>query len=153
MTRTLPAEAVRRYGAGAGGGSGDATAAPDLRRFFAPRSVAVVGATEDLGKFGGRCFQQLRSFGFQGRIFPVNPRYGELAGITCYPDLAALPEPPDHVGIIVPAERTPDVLRGAAARGARFATIFTSGFAETGSERGRAGSGRYGQSRTRPVSG
>lgn len=111
---------------------------PDLRRFFAPRSVALVGASADLGKFGGRCFRQLRDFGFSGRIYPVNPRLSTLDGLEVYPDLASLPEAPDHVLIVVPSPAIPDVIRQCGALGVPFATIFSSGFAEGGREQGRA---------------
>lgn len=109
----------------------------DLQPFFAPASVALVGATEELSRFGGRCLQRLLHFGFKGRIFPVNPRYRELQGLPCFPSVRDLPEAPDHVGIVVPAERVLGVLEECAARGARFATIYTGGFAETGTREGR----------------
>ncbi|MEO9191723.1 MAG: CoA-binding protein, partial [Acetobacteraceae bacterium] len=121
-----------------GVGTGPTDDPPDLRRFFAPSSVALVGATADTSKFGGRCFRQLCHFGYRGRIYPVNPGRAELDGLRCYPSLTELPEPPDHVGIVVPGEAALTALRQAAALGAPFATIFTAGFAETGTERGRA---------------
>ncbi|MEO8145508.1 MAG: CoA-binding protein, partial [Betaproteobacteria bacterium] len=66
----------------------------DLRRFLAPRRVAFIGATEDLGKFGGRCVRLLIDFGFQGAIYPVNPKRREIFGLKCYPSLADVPEQP-----------------------------------------------------------
>jgi acyl-CoA synthetase (NDP forming) len=109
----------------------------DLHRFFAPRSVALVGATADLGKFGGRCFRQLRDFGYEGTIYPVNPRITELDGLACYPDIRSLPETPDHVCIVVPSGAVADAIRQCGERGVKFATIFSAGFAEGGSEKGR----------------
>ncbi|WP_173932606.1 acetate--CoA ligase family protein [Chelativorans sp. Marseille-P2723] len=109
----------------------------DLRRFFAPKSVALVGASSDLGKFGGRCFRQLRDFGYGGNIYPVNPRLNELDGLACYPDIRSLPETPDHVCIIVPSAAIPETIRQCGERGVPFATIFSSGFAEGGGEDGK----------------
>lgn len=110
----------------------------DLARFFNPASVALVGATEDLSKFGGRCIRLMLDFGYRGRIYPINPKYGSFAGLTCYPDVMALPEVPDHVGIVVGSGHVMATLRQCAAKGVRFATVFTAGYAETGSERARA---------------
>lgn len=111
---------------------------PDLKKFFAPASVALVGATDDLGRFAGRVLMRMMNFGYQGRVFPVNPRFQQVRGQKCFPGVRDLPEAPDHVGIVVPAERVLGILEDCAARGARFATIYTGGFAESGTAEGRA---------------
>ena len=112
--------------------------APDLARLFAPRSVALVGATDHPTSFGGRVFRQMTGFGYPGRIFAVNPRLKEIFGVPCFPGVKDLPETPDHVGITVAAERVFDVLAECAARGVPFATVYTGGFAEMGTPEGRA---------------
>ena len=114
-----------------------ASPASNLKTFFNPSSVALVGATEDLSKFGGRCLNHMLEFGYRGRVYPVNPRYTTLRGLPCYASILELPETPDHVGIVVAAERVPETLRQCAAKGVRFATIFTSNFSETGTAQGR----------------
>ena len=110
----------------------------DMTPLMAPRSVALVGATDHLTSFGGRVYQQMTGFGFPGRIYPVNPRLKDIRGLQCYPGIKDLPETPDHVGIVVAAERVFDVLSDCANIGVKFATVFTGGFAETGTDEGRA---------------
>jgi len=109
----------------------------DLTRLIAPRAVALVGATDHPTSFGGRVFQQMTNFGFPGRIYPVNPRLKTINGLRCYPALRELPETPDHVGIIVSVQRVFDVLEDCAALGVPFATVYTAGFAESGTAEGR----------------
>ena len=109
----------------------------DLTGLFAPRAVAIVGATDHPTSFGGRLFQTVTGFGFPGRIYPVNPRLREINGLKCYPGLKDLPEAPDHVGIVVSAQRVFDVLADCAAIGVPFATVYTGGFAESGTPEGR----------------
>jgi acetyltransferase len=111
---------------------------PDLKPFFAPASVALVGATDDLSRFAGRVLMRMVNFGYRGKIFPVNPRFAEVGGLKCYPGVRDLPQAPDHVGIVVPTERVMNILEDCAARGARFATVYSGGFAETGTPEGRA---------------
>ena len=108
----------------------------DLERFFCPRSVAFVGATEDVRKFGGRCFRRMLDFGYSGTIYPVNPKYRTVFGRNCHPSISALPELPDHVGIVVPAQHVAGVLKECILRRVPFATVYTSGFRETGTARG-----------------
>src|SRR5688572_6863477 len=109
----------------------------DITPLMAPRSVALVGATDHLTSFGGRVYQQMMGFGFKGNIYPVNPRLKEIRGVPCYSSIKDLPETPDHVGIVVSAERVFDVLAECAAKGVKFATVFSGGFAESGTPEGR----------------
>ncbi len=117
---------------------GTSIPAPDLKPFFAPASVALVGATDDLTRFAGRVLMRMMNFGYQGKVFPVNPRFKKVGGFKCYPGVRDLPAAPDHVGIVVPTGRVMAILEDCAARGARFATIYSGGFAETGTAEGRA---------------
>ncbi|HWP90523.1 MAG TPA: CoA-binding protein, partial [Burkholderiales bacterium] len=109
----------------------------DLTRLFAPRSVALVGATDHPTNFGGRVFRAMLNFGYAGKVYPVNPRLKEIYGLACYPGIKELPETPDHVGIIVATERVFDILADCAARRVPFATVYTAGFAETATPEGR----------------
>jgi len=110
----------------------------DLSRFLAPRKVALVGATDDLSKFSGRCLQQMIGFGYKGDIYPVNPSRAIVQGLPCYPSVNDLPDTPDHVGIVVSPERAIEVVRQCGISGVPFVTVFSSGFAETGTDEGRA---------------
>ncbi len=107
-----------------------------LKTFFAPQSVAVVGASEDLSKFGGRLCKTMIDFGYSGDIYPVNPGRKSVFGRTCYAGIAECPQTPDHVGIVLAADRVLPALEQCAARGVRFATVMSGGFAETGSAEG-----------------
>jgi acetate---CoA ligase (ADP-forming) len=99
---------------------------------FRPRHVAVVGATEDRNRVGGRPLHYLRSFGFAGAVYPVNPKRDEVQGYKAYPSLESLPEAPDVAVVAVGGDHVPDVVRQCAARGVRSAVIMSSGFGETG---------------------
>lgn len=103
-----------------------------LHSLFDPRAVAVVGASPDLTKPGGRCLAILRKFGYAGRVYAINSRYQAIGDIPCLPDLESLPEPIELVILLVPAKAVPDYLRASGRAGAKAAVICTSGFAEAG---------------------
>jgi acyl-CoA synthetase (NDP forming) len=107
---------------------------PTLERLFRPRSIAILGASADPAKITGRPLRFLLDKGYAGRIFPVNPKYGTLAGLVCYRSLADVPEPPDLVIVAVPAPGVPQAIAQCAARGAGAAVVFSSGFGEMGEE-------------------
>ena len=111
---------------------------PDLARFFAPKSVALVGATEDLSKFGGRCLSQTIRFGYDGAIYPINPKREQILGRSCYASVGALPQTPDDVGLLLPAAAVPGALQDCADRGVPFVTVFSAGFGEAATDEGRA---------------
>jgi len=100
--------------------------------------VALIGATEDLSKFGGRCMRQTLDFGYAGTVYPINPRRQEIFGLPCHESIRSLPEVPDHVGIVLPAHAVPQALEDCAARGVPFVTVFSAGFGEQGTEAGHA---------------
>ena len=117
-------------------GSSVANTAEDkwpLPEFMAPRGIAVVGASPQAGA-GSIVLRNLERLGYAGRVYPVNPKYGELFGHTCYPSLSAIPagEPVDAAAILLGSGRLVPVLEEAADRGVRGAWAFASGFAETG---------------------
>jgi acetate---CoA ligase (ADP-forming) len=96
-----------------------------------PRNVVIVGASDSPGSWALRAFQNLRRYGFAGAIYPFNPRRDQVWDMRCYRSFAELPEPPDHVVVVIPAAQVPDTLRAAAAAGARSATVMSSGFGES----------------------
>ena len=116
------------------------SAAPkaDLKKFFNPSSVALVGATDDLSRFAGKVLMRMTDFGYKGKIYPVNPRFKgqKVRGFDCYASVRDLPEAPDHVGVVVPAQHVLGILEDCAARGAKFVTVYTGGFAESGTAEG-----------------
>ncbi|MBF9033875.1 CoA-binding protein [Rhodobacterales bacterium HKCCE2091] len=111
--------------------------AASLASLFRPRSIAIVGASETPGAVGRDVVENLVDRRFDGRIYPVNPKYETLLGLDCYPSLAAIPGKVDLVAVAVPAARAADVIRQAGAIGAPFAVIYASGFSEAGDD-GRA---------------
>ena len=113
----------------------------DLTPLIAPSSVAIVGASQrgadaNLAREprGNRVIRNLRNFGFTGRIVTVNPKYTEIMGYPCYPDVASIPEPVDCIVSAVPNRHVPDLLESAANAGVRAAVVFAAGFGEIGGE-------------------
>jgi acyl-CoA synthetase (NDP forming) len=108
-----------------------------LERLLRPRSVAIVGASADKAKLTGRPLVYLEKYGFTGDIYPVNPRYKAIGEHRCYPDVAALPQPPDVAIVLVGGAKVADAVRQLAAIGTPAAIVLASGFGESGAE-GRA---------------
>lgn len=95
-----------------------------------PRNIVLVGATDKPGNYAERIWNNLIKYQYEGGLFPVNAKRKTIWGVPCYKDFASLPEKPDHVLVLVPARYAVQVIRDAAAGGARSATIVTSGFSE-----------------------
>jgi len=104
----------------------------ELQAFFEPGSVAVVGASREKGKVGNELLVALVRGGFEGGVFPVNPKSDEIEGLPCFPDVKSIGERPDLVVITVPAKVVPGVMRDCAAAGVKAVIIITAGFKEVG---------------------
>ena len=101
-----------------------------LTPLLAPRSVAVLGASSDATRIGGRPIAYMRAQGFPGALYPVNPNRAEIQGLKAYPSVADLPETPDVAIVAVPAELAAPSIQDLAKRGVKAVVMFTAGFAE-----------------------
>ena len=101
-----------------------------LEGFFNPRSVAIVGASPERTKIRGALLHLLQKNGYPGAIYPINPSYGEIDGLRCYPSAAAIGEAVDLALVAIPAGGVLPALQECAAAGVRHAVIISSGFAE-----------------------
>jgi len=113
----------------------------DLTALLKPRSVAIIGASNDPGRIGGRPLRYLIDLGYAGRIYPVNPGRESVQGLPSYANVSAIPGPVDLAIIAIPAEKSIASLEECAAKGVLAAVVFTAGFAEVGD------TGRYLQMR------
>ncbi len=104
----------------------------DIQRLVDPRSIAIIGASNDPKSISGQPMRFLMQHGYQGALYPVNPKYAEIDGVACHASIAALPATPDLALILVAARRVPDMLRQCGEKGIGFAIIYSSGFAEAG---------------------
>lgn len=103
-----------------------------LNSIFAPKVVAVIGATETKGSVGRTVFQNLGRGGFAGVVYPVNPKRSSVLSVRAYPDIAAIPEKVDLAVICTPATSVPTVIRDCITAGVRGAVIISAGFKEIG---------------------
>jgi acyl-CoA synthetase (NDP forming) len=120
-----------------GAGGQVAASFGDLTPLLAPRSVAVVGASDREGNLGGLAVGFLQKFRYGGSVWPVHAGRPSVAGLPCFSHLRALPATPDLVVVAVPAEATIEVVQDCIAVGAPAAIVWAGGFAEVGEE-GRA---------------
>jgi acetyltransferase len=105
-----------------------------LDNIFAPKSVAVIGATETPGSVGRTIVWNLISSTFGGTIYPVNPKRASILGIKAYPSLADVPEVVDLIVVVTPAKTIPGIIKDAVDLGVKSAIIISAGFKETGPE-------------------
>ena len=109
-----------------------------LQPLFRPAHVAVIGASSTPGKQGNTAIRYLKRCGFPGRISPVNPAGGEVEGLTCHRAIKEVPGPVDCVLLVIPAGAVVSAIRECADVGVRVAIVGANGFAELGTEEGRA---------------
>ena len=102
--------------------------------FFNPESVAIVGASQQKGKVGYEILKNMIEAGFEGRIFPINPKAQSIQGLECHGDLESLGQTPDLVIIIVPAKIVPAIMQQCAKVGVKSVIVITAGFKEVGEE-------------------
>jgi acetyltransferase len=105
-----------------------------LDMFFAPRNVAVIGASERPGSVGRTLMWNLLTNPFGGTIFPINDKRDEVLGVKCWPSIDKLPIQIDLAVIMTPAKTVPDVIRDCAKAGVRGAVVISAGFKEIGDE-------------------
>jgi len=105
-----------------------------LDSFFAPESIALIGASRDLDKIPGRLFSMLRKNDYPGKIYPINPNYADIDGVKCHKSIADVGAPIDLAIIIIPARAVLGALEQCAAVGVKNAVIISSGFAEEGGD-------------------
>jgi acetate---CoA ligase (ADP-forming) len=100
----------------------------DLRRLLHPRTIAVVGASER--SYAGQTLLNLKTLGFPGEVWGVNPRRSQAFGVPCFPSLSELPSPPDAVVVAIPAADVPGVIDEAGSLGCGGAVVYGAGFGE-----------------------
>jgi len=105
-----------------------------LDSFFAPKSIALIGASRDHEKIPGRLLAMLRKNGYPGKLYPINPNYDEIDGLTCFKSIAEIGAPVDLAVIVIPARAVLAALEQCAAVGVKNAVIISSGFAEEGGD-------------------
>ncbi|WP_369632256.1 MULTISPECIES: acetate--CoA ligase family protein [unclassified Variovorax] len=103
-----------------------------LEPLLNPASIAVVGASGNAARIGGMPLAHLTTFGYRGAIYPINPKYEEVFGLRCWPDLEALPAAPDLVVLALAAGEVTPMLKRCQARGVRAVIVYAAGFAEAG---------------------
>jgi len=108
-----------------------------MRPFFFPRAIAVVGVSQDAGKFGSRFLKALKRFGFSGRLYPVGHKAATFEGLQIYTSIADLPEDVDLVYICLPAPMVPDTVVECRRRNIPAVVVFSAGFNDSGTIGGR----------------
>ena len=109
-----------------------------LRTVLNPKSVAVIGASENENKIGGRPLLYLARHGFKGRVYPINPKRAQIQGFKAYPSLAEVPDAPEAAIVALAGDAAIEAVEQCAKRGVKTAVVMTSGFGETDPVAGKA---------------
>ncbi len=104
----------------------------DIKYLFEPRSVAVIGASHDQRKIGYKVLDNILSGGYQGRVYPINPRGGEILGLRGYRDVKEVEDEIDVASVAVPAPLVFEAVKQCGEKGVKFVSVITSGFSEVG---------------------
>ncbi len=111
---------------------------PNMRAILAPRSIAIVGASDDVDKWGGSALRNILDGDFEGAVYPVNPKGGNFFGLQVYPSIDDLPEAPDLALLAVGGRHVAPMLEACGRRGIPAAIAIAAGFSETGDEGAQA---------------
>jgi len=109
----------------------------ELDPIFHPGSVAVVGASQNVGKVGTMILRNFLRAGFKGELYPINPGGGSIEGIKIYPNIKEILGPVDYVIVAIPSTYIIDLINDCVAKGVKAVQLFTAGFSETGKEEDR----------------
>ncbi len=104
----------------------------DLSCLFEPRSVAIIGASDDPGKYGNRVMQSIIDSGFGGPVYGINPNVAAVLGRKAYPTMVALPEKVDLAFIVIPSKAVLGSVKDCIAAGVKGIVIISAGFGELG---------------------
>ena len=105
-----------------------------FEHLFNPRAIAVIGASPEANRPGAQTIRALKERGYAGGVYPVNPKYEEIAGLRCYGAIKDVPTPCDLAVIALPAELVPNMVAECGRHGVRFVVVFGGGFRESGPE-------------------
>lgn len=105
-----------------------------LEKLLNPKSIALIGASDNPGRIGGMPLELLRDFSFQGQVYPINARYENTFGYPCYAQIEDLPETPDLVVLAIAAKDVTSMLKRCHAKGVPAAIVYAAGFAEEGGQ-------------------
>jgi acetyltransferase len=106
----------------------------NLDSLFRPKSIAIVGASDDVTKIPGQPLNYLLMHKYQGKMYPVNPTKDNILGIKAYPSISAIPDPVEAVVVVIGAKNVPGVMRECAQKGVKAVFIGVSGFGEQSAE-------------------
>jgi len=105
-----------------------------LKMFLKPESIAVIGASRDPTKVGHRIFKNLVDFGFQGGLYPINPKADKILGFKCYGNITEVPDNVDLAVIAVPARIVPMIAEQCGLKNVKGIVVISAGFSEIGRE-------------------